>query len=114
MAAQDPVQVASKDAVSYDKARSGYKPKTVQMFLDKLGILTLEGDLPLNNTKLEPLNILELAAGSGQFTKAISVVIKDTNVRLIASEPTEAMSNVLQENNPSVEHINCRSEKIRK
>lgn len=108
MTTQDTIEVAKysfKDAESYDKARSGYKAKIVHTFLDKLGVF---------DCKTTPVTILELGAGSGQFTKAISEATKDCKLRQIASEPLETMSHVLRQNNPGVEYINCRAEKIRK
>ena len=104
---QDNFQLASnafQNAKFYDKARSGYDAKIVQNFLEKLEVF----DQPTSTS------ILELAAGSGQFTKAITEATEGCNIRLIASEPLETMSHVLKQNNPGVEYIHCRAENIRK
>jgi len=108
-------EVASKvfhNAKEYNKARPGYKRPIVDLFLEKLGLSKVS---ETGNENEKPITLLELAAGTGQFTKALVEVIEGTSVqRFIASEPVESMSKVLKENNPGVEFMSFRSEHIRK
>ncbi|XP_031574118.1 uncharacterized methyltransferase C25B8.09-like [Actinia tenebrosa] len=103
MASQvDLVQVASKafeSANNYDEVRKDHSLESAKLFLAKLN----------NNEKS---TVLELAAGTGKFTKVLLQAIDNDNIQLIASEPVESMGKVLKKNFPALEFICCRSEKI--
>ena len=101
------------EANVYDKVRSGYKTQTIKLFLENLGF-PLVASKP--NSDEQPITLVELGAGTGQFTKALAEAAKGTKIqRHIASEPVESMRNVSQKNCPAgVEIKSFRAEKIRK
>ena len=111
MAEHDLLHVAEKvfEPNDYHKVRTGYQLQTIQLFLEKLGFPKVSSP----NSDGQPKTLLELGAGTGQFTKPLVEAVKGTSIqRLIASEPIENMGSILQENNPEVEFKNCRAENI--
>ena len=112
MAGHDPLHVAEKvfEPNDYHKVRPGYQLQTIQLFLENLGFPKVSSK---PNSDRKPITLLELGAGTGQFTKPLVEAVKGTSIqRLIASEPMENMGSILQENNPEVEFKNCRAENI--
>lgn len=100
----DLLQVASKafqSANDYDAVRKDHSLESAKLFLSKLN-------------KNEKSTVLELAAGTGKFTKVLLQAIDNDNIHLVTSEPVESMGKVLKKNFPGLEFICCRSEKIRK
>lgn len=74
-----------READSYSSARPGYHPSLVERFVNRYGS--------------EP--VLELGAGTGIFTQQLV----QAGCRPIASEPVEAMRDLLVENCPEIEVI---------
>jgi len=111
------MEVASKafqNADFYDNARKGYSLESAELLLSKLKDLNKPKQINTNNNKIQTRTILELGAGTGQFTKVLQDVIKGKDFKLIASEPLDSMGNVFRKNFPDLELISCTGEKIRK
>ncbi|XP_032220586.1 uncharacterized protein LOC116603473 [Nematostella vectensis] len=101
---------AFQHAKTYDRVREHFSLRSALLVLSKLGILDENGQACYEGE--EQITVLEVAAGTGKFTEVLVQALKDTNIRLIASEPLESMGRVFQENYPDVEFISCASEEI--
>lgn len=105
---------AFQNADNYDNARKGYTLESAKLFLSKLKDVNKPKQINGNNNRNPTRTILELGAGTGQFTKVLLEVIEGTDFKLIASEPLDSMGNVFKKNCPDLELICCTGDKIRK
>ena len=71
---------------AYDQHRPAYSPTIAQLLLEKLRVAGQNG-----------AKILDLAAGTGKFTEAISV--REEQFRIVAVEPHDGMREVLENKN---------------
>ena len=91
----------------YDRARLGYSKETVNFLLEKLGIL------PQNPSWDQQIQVLELGAGTGKFTRTLQEVLRGSNnVHIIASEPHHSMRQEFVKNFPDIEIKNYSAENI--
>ncbi|CCH46948.1 putative methyltransferase [Wickerhamomyces ciferrii] len=86
----------------YDRVRPDFDPQFVTKFLGDLGLVSKKndrlGEVTFNNKK----DILELAAGTGKFTKKlIAAGWSSTNLKII--EPSVGMIESFQKNFPQVD-----------
>ena len=91
-------------ASDYEKVRQDYPIEAVKFFLEKLRLLD-------NNTTKA---VLELASGTGKFTRVMLEVLKDHDVRVTASDPLEHMCEHFKRLLPGANIIQCAAEKISK
>ena len=92
-------------ASNYEKVRQDYPLEAVKFFVENLRLL--------DNTTPES-KVLELGSGTGKFTRAMLEVLKDQNVRVIASDPVNQMCEQFKRLQPDIDIINCVAEKISK
>jgi len=90
----------------YDRARLGYSKETVTFLLEKLGIL------PQNPSWDQQIQVLELGAGTGKFTRTLQEVLCGSNVHIIASEPHHSMRQEFVKNFPDIEIKDFPAENI--
>ena len=70
--------------------------------------------LRLLDKTTEQSKVLELGSGTGKFTRVMLEVLKDQNVRVIASDPVDQMCEQFKRLQPDVDVIQCAAEDIRK
>ena len=99
------VQKGFAPASNYEKVRQDYPLEAVKFFVENLRLLD-------DNTPES--KVLELGAGTGKFTRAMLEVLKDQNVRVIASDPVDQMCEKFKRLEPDIDIINCLAEKISK
>ncbi|KXJ22640.1 putative methyltransferase-like C25B8.10 [Exaiptasia diaphana] len=99
---------AFKNADSYDSARKGYPINSAKLFLSKLQ----ETPKQFNGNNNKDRTILELGAGTGQFSKVLVEATKETDFTVVSSEPLESMGKVFRKSLPNVELICCSGDKI--
>jgi len=80
----------------YERARPGYSKDVVNFLLNKLGIATFDA------SSNQPLRILELGAGTGKFTGTLQEVLRDSKVKIIASEPLLSMREEFRRKHPDI------------
>ena len=97
---------AFSHAKEYDATRVDYPREPVEFLLNKLDVLSTTADSD------RPLVILELGAGTGKFTKVMAEVLKDSPVKIIASDPQENMCEIFRSNLPDVEVHQFAAQKI--
>ena len=81
------------DAGAYDAHRPSYRPEVVNAFLGNLNVLGPTGSAPLK--------IVEIGAGTGKFTQALSSKAAEDEVSLdvVAVEPHDQMRAQLEAKN---------------
>ena len=87
----------STDVSLYEKGRPDYTKESVEFLLCRVGVLPSLGK--------EPTKLLEIAAGTGKFTRAMVEVLtsRTANVEIIASDRLLAMCEVLRRFLPETE-----------
>ncbi|XP_068674417.1 uncharacterized methyltransferase Mb3374-like [Montipora foliosa] len=87
----------STDVSLYEKGRPNYTKESVEFLLCRVGVLPSLGK--------EPTKLLEIAAGTGKFTRAMVEVLtlRKANVEIIASDRLLAMCEVLRRFLPETE-----------
>ena len=85
------------DISLYEKGRPEYSQESVEFLLNNVGAL------PSDNR--EPIKLLEIAAGTGKFTRAMARVLaaKKANVEITASDSQEAMCEMFRRFVPGIE-----------
>ena len=76
----DIAQKGFAKASNYEKARLDYPLEAVKFLLKQLRLL--------DKTTVQS-NVLEPGSGTGKFTRVMLEVLKDQNVRIIASDPVD-------------------------
>ena len=107
-------QKAFASSSNYENVRANYSFEAVEFFLRKLGVNWDNHDKAAENQTDRPFTILEVGCGTGKFTRVMLEVLKDKNVRVIASEPLQSMCEQLKLMVPDTEIIQCPAENIRK
>ena len=107
-------QKAFASSSNYENVRANYSREAVEFFLRKLGVNWDNHDKAAENQTDRPFTILEVGCGTGKFTRVMLEVLKDKNVRVIASEPLQSMCEQLKLMVPDTEIIQCPAENIRK
>ena len=107
-------QKAFASSSNYENVRANYSFEAVEFFLRKLGVNWDNHDKAAENQTDRPFTILEVGCGTGKFTRAMLEVLKDKNLRVIASEPLQSMCEQLKLMVPDTEIIQCPAENIRK
>ena len=107
-------QKAFASSSNYENVRANYSLEAVEFFLRKLGVNWDNHDKAAENQTDHPFTILEVGCGTGKFTRVMVEVLKDKNVRVIASEPLQSMCEQLKLMVPDTEIIQCPAENIRK
>ena len=92
-------------ASNYEKVRQDYPIEAVKFFLQNLRLMD-------NNTV--QVKVLELGSGTGKFTRVMLEVLKDQDVRVIASDPFKHMCEHFKHLLPGIDIIQCTAEKISK
>ena len=102
------VRKFTTDISLYDKGRPEYSKESVEFLLNSVGVLP-------SNSK-ESTKLLEIAAGTGKFTRVMVDVVttKKANVEIIASDSQEAMCDVFRRCVPGIEVRHFPAEKIGK
>ncbi|XP_065838176.1 uncharacterized protein [Oscarella lobularis] len=98
----------------HNAARTGFTSDSVAKYqrgrpdypLDAVNDLLKNVELPQNGGK-----ILELAAGTGKFTRCLAKALAGSDVKIVSSEPSDAFREKLSDV-PSVEVIACAAESI--
>ena len=101
----DIAQKGFAQASNHEKARNDYPLEAVKFLLKQLRLL---------DKTTEQSKVLELGSGTGKFTRVMLEVLKDQNVRVIASDPVDQMCEKFKRLEPDIDIINCVAEKISK
>ena len=101
----DIAQKGFAQASNYEKARNDYPLEAVKFLLKQLQLL---------DKTTEQSKVLELGSGTGKFTRVMLEVLKDQNVRVIASDPVDQMCEQFKRLQPDVDVIQCAAEDVRK
>lgn len=80
----------------YEQYRPRYSKEVVHFLLDKLGIATF------GSSPNQPIRILELGAGTGKFTGTLQEVLRDSKMKIIASEPLLSMREEFGKRHPDI------------
>ena len=99
---------AFKASANYEEARPTYSVESVRFLLEKVGILEEK------EIKSQPRTILELGCGTGKFTRILMEVLKDTDTRVIATDPLENMLKEFRKIFPNFEVEQSSAENISK
>ena len=98
-------------ASNYEEVRQDYPIEAAEFLLQNLRLLD-------NNTasasRPAQRKVLELGSGTGKFTRVMFEVLKEQNVRVIASDPLENMCELFRRLLPDTEIIQCSAENISK
>ena len=96
------------DLALYEKGRPEYSKESVEFLLSRVGVL------PSDNK--EPTKLLEIAAGTGKFTRAMVEVMtaKKANVEIIASDIQMAMCDKFRRFVPGIEMLQFPAENMGK
>lgn len=96
------------DVSLYERGRPDYSEESVEFLLNRVGALPSD--------KQEPIKLLEIAAGTGKFTRALVRVLtaKKANVKVIASDSQEVMCDLFRRIVPSIEILRFPAENIGK
>ena len=97
-------------ASDYEKVRQGYPIEAVEFFLQNLRLL----DDSSTSFRPQQTKVLELGSGTGKFTRVMLEVLKERNVRVIASDPLENMCEHFRCLLPGSEIMQCAAENISK
>ena len=94
------------DLSLYEKGRPEYSNESVEYLLNCIGVLPSDSK--------QPTKVLEIAAGTGKFTRAMVEVLdsKKANVEIIASDSSEAMCDVFRRVVPEIEMLHFPAESI--
>eukprot|EP00118_Oscarella_pearsei_P027646 m.311248 g.311248 ORF g.311248 m.311248 type:complete len:286 (+) comp63215_c0_seq1:127-984(+) len=92
----------AKTADQYERARPQYTSEAVSQLLENVGLQASGG------------RVLELAAGTGKFTRPLLSALQGKNAKLTTSEPSEAFRGILEGilGSTGVEVIACTAENI--
>lgn len=98
----------STDLSLYERGRPDYSQTSVEFLLNSVGALLCD--------KKEPIKLLEIAAGTGKFTRVMARVLaaKNANVEIIASDSQEAMCDMFRRFVPGIEMHRFPAENIGK
>ena len=99
---------AFKASANYEEARPTYSVESVRFLLEKVGILEEK------EMKSQPRTILELGCGTGKFTRILMEVLKDTDTRVIATDPLKNMLKEFRKIFPNFEVEQSSAENIGK
>ena len=96
------------DVSLYERGRPEYSDETVEFLLNRVDVLA--------SVKQEPIKLLEIAAGTGKFTRAMIRVLtaKKANVKIIASDSQEVMCDMFRSVVPGIEILRFPAENIGK
>ena len=94
------------DLSLYEKGRPEYSSESVEYLLNCIGVLPSDSK--------QPTKVLEIAAGTGKFTRAMVKVLdsKKANVEIIASDSSEAMCDMFRRVVPEIEMLHFPAENI--
>ena len=94
------------DLSLYEKGRPEYSSESVEYLLHRIGVLPSDCK--------DPIKVLEIAAGTGKFTRAMVKVLASTkaNVQIIASDSSEAMCDMFRRIVPEIEMFHFPAENI--
>ena len=104
----DIIRQFTTDVSLYEKGRPEYSKESVEFLLSCVGALPSE-----NN---EATKLLEIAAGTGKFTRMMAEILteKNANVKVIASDSQEAMCDMFRRCVPRIEMLRFPAEHIGK
>ena len=104
----DIIRQFTTDVSLYEKGRPEYSKESVEFLLSCVGALPSE-----NN---EATKLLEIAAGTGKFTRVMAEILteKNANVKVIASDSQEAMCDMFRRCVPRIEMLRFPAEHIGK
>ena len=96
------------DVSLYERGRPEYSEESVEFLLNRVDVLP--------SVKQEPIKLLEIAAGTGKFTRAMVRVLaaKKANVEIIASDSQEVMCDMFRRVVPGIEILRFPAENIGK
>lgn len=96
------------DVSLYERGRPEYSEESVEFLLNRVGVLPSD--------RQEPIKLLETAAGTGKFTRAMAHVLaaKKANVEIIASDSQEVMCDMFRRLVPGIEILRFPAENIGK
>ena len=100
-------------ASNYEQVRQDYPIEAVEFLLQKLGLLD-DNNTASTISRADQVTVLELGSGTGKFTRVMLEVLKEKNVRVLASDPLENMCEHFRHLLPDTEIIQCRAENISK
>ena len=94
------------DLSLYEKGRPEYTQESVRFLLNRVGVLPRD--------RKEPIKLLEIASGTGKFTRAMVKVLEAerANVEFIASDSQEVMCDTFRKLVPGIEVHHFPAEKI--
>ena len=94
------------DVSLYERGRPEYSEESVEFLLNRVDALPFD--------KQEPIKLLEIAAGTGKFTRAMVRVLgaKKANVEIIASDSQEVMCDMFRRVVPGIEMLQFPAENI--
>lgn len=94
------------DLSLYEKGRPEYTQESVRFLLNRVGVLPWD--------RKEPIKLLEIASGTGKFTRAMVKVLEAerANVEVIASDSQEVMCDAFRKLVPGIEVHHFPAEKI--
>lgn len=103
-----PVREYKTDLALYEKGRPEYSKESVEFLLNRVGVL------PSDNK--EPTKLLEIAAGTGKFTRAMVEVLtaKKAKVEIIASDVQREMCDMFRHFVPGIEMLQFPAENMGK
>ena len=87
------------DVSSYERGRPEYSEESVEFLLNRVDALPFD--------KQEPMKLLEIAAGTGKFTRGVVWVLaaKKANVEIIVSDSQEVMCDMFRRVVPGIEML---------
>ena len=94
------------DIPLYEKGRPEYSHESIEFLLSRVG-----GFVAQEN---QPVKILEIAAGTGKFTRAMTKLMADKGVpsHIIASDSQETMCEMFRHYTPEIEILHFAAENI--
>lgn len=103
-----PVREYKTDLALYEKGRPEYSKESVEFLLNRVGVL------PSDNK--EPTKLLEIAAGTGKFTRAMVEMLtaKKAKVEIIASDVQREMCDMFRHFVPGIEMLQFPAENMGK
>ena len=107
-AAGDGVREFSTDLSLYEKGRPEYSEESAEFLLNRVGALPSD--------RREAIKLLEIAAGTGKFTRVMAKVLaaKRANVEIIASDSQKAMCDMFRRFVTGIEMLHFPAENIGK
>ena len=96
------------DVSLFERGRPEYSEESVEFLLNRVDVLP--------SVKQELIKLLEIAAGTGKFTRAMVRVLaaKKANVEIIASDSQEVMCDMFRRVVPGIEILRFPAENIGK